>query len=492
MIQLLLFQLICTESNLRDAWLKVKAKGSQGGIDGLGVNDFGKDEKHNLEALREELLESRYIPEPYKRINIPKFDGTDEKRPLGLPSVRDKIVQEAVRAVIEPLFEADFLNSSYAYRHGKSSYQAIRRVMDYVSQGYSWIACCDIERYFDTVNHAILLDLVRRKISDEAVLHLIKLWIKMGVVESCSGWRDTLCGISQGAVTSPLLANVYLHPLDKEMATCGYAYVRYADDFCLLSRDRSELERAVNLTKSFLRQQLKLTLGECEIASVTHGFSFLGVYYDGHSLDISEAKKSKHREELAYTFRTAKSTPWPQFVIKLNETIAGWQNYYGRLLDAPRLDYLRQLLVDNLAGLIQEKLKSHELHNYKDADSSLAGLVWGEGAENKKLVKDVLAQARKLGVVQTFRSAPAGTGKGRMQYAPTSDVSQAIAGKKRKYQRLQARECDLMVSTHGAFIGKSSRQVVVKCQGKLLQRIAEVNLKQIIIISAGVTISVEG
>lgn len=270
------------------------------------------------------------------------------------------------------------------------------------------------------------------------------------------------------------------------MAACGYAYVRYADDFCILSREKPELEQAVSYTKGFLRQQLKLTLSECELACVTHGFSFLGMYYDGQSLDISEAKKSKHREELAYTFRTAKLVALPQFVIKLNEIIAGWQNYYGRLLDVSRLDYLRKLLVDNLSGLIRDKLKNNELSSYKNAASALDGLVWGEKAESQRLIKDVLAQTR----IQTAKISGNNHKPGNTEVcAPGHDTNRAIAGKKRKYQRLQARECDLVVSTPGAFIGKQNRQVVVKCQGKLSQRIAEVNLKQILIISYGVSLS---
>ncbi len=477
MIQLLVFQLVCTESNLKEAWLKVKAKGAQGGIDGLGVADFARDEGHNLKALREELLENRYTPEPYKRIHIPKFDGTGEKRPLGLPAVRDKIVQEAVRAVIEPLFESEFLDSSYAYRSGKGSYKAIRRVIHYISQGYNWIARCDVDRFFDTLSHPVLLKLLSHKITDTAVMHLIKLWIKMGVVEGRGGWRDTLCGIPQGAVISPLLANVYLHPLDVEMASRDYAYIRYADDFCLLSRSKPETERAVAQAKRFLEQRLKLSLDECTITNTAHGFSFLGIHYYRGNLDIAQNKKGKFKEKLAYTFRAGKTVSLPQLVIKANEITTGWRQYYARLLKPPKQEYLRQLLLDNLALVVKEKLKNGELRNYKEARSGLEGLIWGEGAENQRFIKDIIAQARKL--LTQEQACKLGL----------KDVSRAVAGKKRKYQRLQARECDLLVSTHGAFIGKRSRQVVVKCQGKLLRRVPEIALKQIIIISRDVSLS---
>ncbi len=477
MIQLILFQLICTKDNLRDAWFKVKSKKAMGGIDGIGISDFDKNAAENLKKLRDDLLRSCYTPEPYKRIYIPKYDGTTEKRPLGLPSVRDKIVQQAVRSVIEPLFEKGFLDSSYAYRPGRSSYQAIRRVQHYISQGCCWVASCDVDRYFDTINHPVLMQLVSKKITDPEVLRLIKLWIKMGVIENKKGWQDNFYGICQGSVISPLLANIYLHPFDMEMRNRGYAYIRYADDFCIFSRNRPELERAVIQAKRFLDKRLKLVLDDCEISAVSRGFTFLGLRYDGKTFDISQKKKGKLQGQLARTLKTCKTLPLAEAITKLNQMTTGWKYYYCRLLETEQLSYLRRLLIDGLAPIICEKLKNKELRNHKEAAITLKPLEWGNAGENQKLIKDLLEQTRKLRVKQ--KSAKLGL----------KEVSSAVSGKKRKYQRIRARESDLLVATPGSFIGKQSRQVIVKYQGRLVKRIAEIALSQIIIISRGVTLS---
>ncbi len=205
---------LCNQQNLINAWEKIKTKGSACGIDKVTIEIFEKDLDKNLKVLLEQLNYYRYIPEPYHEIKIPKDEN--EFRSLSLPTIKDKIVQQAVKDIIEPIICKDFLDCSYAYREDKGPVKAINRVMHLINnEKREWVTLCDIDKYFDNIDHDLLFSMLAEKVNDEKLLSLIHLWIKMGKVDSRMIWKDTVEGIPQGSIISPLLSNFYLHSFEQ-------------------------------------------------------------------------------------------------------------------------------------------------------------------------------------------------------------------------------------------------------------------------------------
>jgi group II intron reverse transcriptase/maturase len=216
-----LFTQICTDETLFDAWRRVERKGSRGGIDQVTIATFAQRLNANLEQLVDDLRSGQYVPEPFEKIGIPKLDKPGELRPLQMPTVRDKVAQEAVRSVIAPILEKTFVDCSYAYRPGKGPQKAIRRVEHYLAAKNTWVALADIDRFFDSMDQAITLQEVQKQIHEPEILRLLELWIKMGAVDTRGHWVDPINGVAQGTVISPLLSNVYLTTFDAYGALLG-------------------------------------------------------------------------------------------------------------------------------------------------------------------------------------------------------------------------------------------------------------------------------
>ena len=220
------------------AFNKVAANGGAPGVDHVTVEMFEERLEENLKRLSEDLREGTYRPQSIRRHYIPK-PGSQEKRPLGIPTVRDRVVQTALRMVLEPIFECDFADHSYGFRPGRGCKDALRRVEHLLKEGYTHIVDADLKSYFDTIPHDRLMALVAEKVSDGRILQLIEGYLKQGVMDGLSEWTPEQ-GSPQGAVISPLLSNIYLNPLDQKMARDGYEMVRYADDFVILCRSAEE------------------------------------------------------------------------------------------------------------------------------------------------------------------------------------------------------------------------------------------------------------
>ena len=213
------------------------------------MEDFERDLTKDLKRLTEQLREGGYRPQAVRRVWIPK-PGSTEKRPLGVPTVRDRVVQAALRLVLEPIFERDFAAQSYGFRPNRGCKDALRRVDALLQQGYTWIVDADLKSYFDTIPHEPLLERVCEKVSDGAVLDLVEAFLNQQVLDGMKSWTPE-GGTPQGAVLSPLLSNLYLDPLDHQMAEAGIEMVRYADDFVLLCRSREEAERALERVREW-------------------------------------------------------------------------------------------------------------------------------------------------------------------------------------------------------------------------------------------------
>jgi RNA-directed DNA polymerase len=266
--------------SLQAAFDQVEVNGGAAGVDHQTIAMFSKNLEANLANLSEQLRSNAYRPQRIRRVRIPK-PGGGEKRPLGIPTVRDRVVQTALRQVIEPIFERDFAEHSYGFRPGRGCRDALRRVEALLQAGYLHVVEVDFKSYFDTIPHEKLMKLVRQKIADGRVLRLIESFLTQGVMEGLQTWKPT-AGSPQGAVISPLLSNIYLDPLDQLMAAEGFELVRYADDLVILCRDAAAAEAALRQVQNWAATaDLVLHPDKTRLVDLNgpEGFDFLGYHF---------------------------------------------------------------------------------------------------------------------------------------------------------------------------------------------------------------------
>jgi RNA-directed DNA polymerase len=274
-----LYDKVCSREVLWVAWEQVRRNRGAPGIDGETVEAIeAKGVEQFLCELQMELLEQRYRPQPVRRVFIPKPDG--RQRPLGIPGVKDRVAQAAVRIVIEPLFEASFRPGSYGFRPKRGARQAIYDIRKWVTYGYDKVIDLDLKSYFDTIDHDLLMKLVQRRVRDTRVLRLIRRWLRAGVMLEGTV-TDTVIGAPQGAVISPLLSNIYLHPLDLywEQEVRDTKMVRYADDLVVLCRWRPAETYMPKLQAMLARLRVTVNEDKTRIVSAGEGFDFLGVHF---------------------------------------------------------------------------------------------------------------------------------------------------------------------------------------------------------------------
>jgi RNA-directed DNA polymerase len=314
---------------LRAAWQKVKANAGAAGVDGQSVERFAARAEMYLEELGTALKRGTYRPQPVRRVEIPKGGG--KFRPLGIPVVKDRVVQTALKFVLEPIFEREFLKMSYGFRPGLGCKDALREVQGLLKEGYTFVVDADLKSYFDTIPHAGLLERVKEKVSDGRVLEVIEAFLHQDIVKEMERWTPT-GGTPQGAVISPLLANIYLHPLDCHMKQKGYRMVRYADDFVLLCRSLQEAEAALEEVKAWVEANgLSLSpdkthVGDCRQAG--QGFDFLGYHFElGRRWVRKKSLKAMHERIRMRTKRT-RGDSLAKTIADLNPALRGWFNYF--------------------------------------------------------------------------------------------------------------------------------------------------------------------
>jgi RNA-directed DNA polymerase len=252
---------------LRAAWQKVKANAGAAGVDGQSVERFAARAELYLEELGTALKRGTYRPQPVRRVEIPKGGG--KYRPLGIPVVKDRIVQTALKFVLEPILEHEFLKMSYGFRPGLGCKDALREVEGLLREGFTFVVDADLRSYFDTIPHARLMERVKEKVSDGRVLELIEAFLKQDIVKEMKRWRPT-GGTPQGAVISPLLANLYLHPLDCQMQQRGYRMVRYADDFVVLCQSTETAHAALEEVRRWVeRNGLSLNVDKTHVGGLS-------------------------------------------------------------------------------------------------------------------------------------------------------------------------------------------------------------------------------
>lgn len=326
---------VWTERTLGLAWEKVKDNAGACGVDGITIAYFEKESQRRLLAVKEQIQRGRYQPKSVKRVWIPKA-GSAEKRPLGIPTVTDRVVQAAVRMVIEPIFESQFAEHSYGFRPGRGCKDALGRVEELLRAGYTHVVDVDIKGYFDTISHERLMKGVRERIADGRVLEMIEGFLKQGVVEG-ENWQEAKEGTPQGGVISPLLANIYLDPLDKKISESGYEMVRYADDMVILCRSREEADAALEELKGWMAEA-KLTLHPEKTRTVDMNLpesyvDFLGYRFarsrKGKLLRLVRSKSQrKMREVIRAKTRRCNGSSLKAVIADVNRTLKGWYGYF--------------------------------------------------------------------------------------------------------------------------------------------------------------------
>jgi RNA-directed DNA polymerase len=335
------------EAALRAAFAQVAANRGAAGVDHVTIEKYASDLDANLAGLSEALRSGTYRPQRIRRHYIPK-PGSQEKRPLGIPAVQDRVVQTALRTVLEPIFERHFAAHSYGFRPGRGCKDALRRVDALLKAGHTYIVDADLKSYFDTIPHDRLLALVGQKVSDGRILALVAAYLEQGVLDGLEEWTPEQ-GTPQGAVCSPLLSNIYLDPLDHLMAARGFEMVRYADDFVVLCRSPQEAAAALTAVQEWTAAAgLSLHPTKTRLVDARNdGFDFLGYRFAaGHRRPRAKSLEKFKNAVRATTKRTAGHS-LSQIIADLNRTLRGWFEYFKhshRSVFAPLDGWIRRRL----------------------------------------------------------------------------------------------------------------------------------------------------
>ena len=314
---------------LKVAWQKVAANGGAAGVDGQSVKQFAARAEMYLKELSTALERGTYRPMPVRRVEIAKGGG--KHRPLGIPVVKDRIVQTALKYVLEPIFEREFLEMSYGFRPGLGCKDALREVEGWLKEGYTFVVDADLRSYFDTIPHAWLLERVKEHVSDGRVLELIEAFVHQDIIKDLERWTP-VGGTPQGAVVSPLLANIYLHALDCQMKQKGYRMVRYADDFVVLCRSAEEAQAALAEVKAWVEANglslnaEKTHVGDCRQEG--QGFEFLGYRFEAGRRWVRRKSLKAIRDRIRMRAKRTRGDSLAKIIADLNPTLRGWFNYF--------------------------------------------------------------------------------------------------------------------------------------------------------------------
>lgn len=322
---------VWTYSNLEQAFYDVKKNRGSHGVDNITIKEYELKLEHNLRVLQQSLRDKTYRAKPVRRVYIPKADGT--QRPLGIPSVKDRVLQAAVKRKLEPIYEKKFLPCSFGFRPNRSAHMAIKKIRKDLMDGYTFVIDADIKTYFDSIPHEKLMELIREEMVDSSVLALIEQFLTSGVLENGVVYESHE-GSPQGGVISPLLANIYLHPLDEMMTERGHRITRYADDFVICCKSLKGAERVLKSVKKLLEEELGLIVHPTKttiVDNILEPFTFLGYTFKAgyfHSPSVKAIKKFK--EKVKVLTRKNQTVDLAEFIKhRLNPVIRGWGRYFG-------------------------------------------------------------------------------------------------------------------------------------------------------------------
>ena len=364
-----LLEFILSSDNLNRAYLQVKRNHGSGGVDGLSTEGLGDYLKGHKEELVESLKSGRYRPNPVLRVEIPKENGNT--RPLGIPTVVDRVIQQAISQILSPIYERQFSDNSFGFRPHRSCHKALKRAQEYITQGYKYCVSLDLERFFDTVNHSMLIRILSRTLRDGRVISLIHKYLAAGVMVG-RNYEGSVEGVPQGGPLSPLLANIMLNELDKELSRRGHKFVRYADDCMILCRSKRAAWRVRESISTFIESKLHLKVNR-EKTEV----SYVGkVKYLGYSFYMVNGKcrlrlhpKSVTKMKARLKELTSRSNGWgyARLKDKLNQFINGWMNYF-------KLADMRNVL-ETTDKWLRHRIRSYVWKSWKKVGTKFKNLM---------------------------------------------------------------------------------------------------------------------
>ena len=327
-----LIEKILSEENLNEAIKRVKANKGACGIDKMSVSELDEYFRKHKEEIISSIMNMTYKPQPVRRVYIPKPNG--KKRPLGIPTAVDRVVQQATAQVLSQIYDESFSDNSYGFRPKRSAHDAIDKVLNYLNEGCEWVIDLDIEKYFDTVNHDKLISILREKVNDKTTLHLIRSFLRAGVMEK-GLTSPTEIGVPQGGPLSPILSNIYLDKFDKELEERGLRFVRYADDCNIFVKSEMSANRVMKSVTSWLERKLflKVSATKTKVVKPTNS-NFLGFTFWKDS-NGWKCKPCKDRKEKLYTKikeilkrKVTAAEPLSYIFTKVNQIVKGWINYF--------------------------------------------------------------------------------------------------------------------------------------------------------------------
>ena len=322
-----LLERILSKENMLRAWKRVKSNKGAPGIDNTSIKEFPEFARENWDDIRESLLAGMYQPLPVRRVEIPKSTGG--ARPLGIPTVLDRLIQQASYQVLMPIFDPDFSDHSYGFRPGRSAHDAVFQIREYLREGYRVAVDMDLSKFFDTVNHDVLMHRVARKVRDKRVLRLIGKYLRAGVMVN-GRLQATRRGVPQGGPLSPLLANILLDDLDKELGRRGHRFVRYADDFIILVKSQRAGERVMLSVQHFLERKLKLEVNQNKSqVALTNQTDFLGFTFKGTKIRWSDKAFREFKRRVKELTGRSWFVSMEYRYKKLAQYLRGWMNYFG-------------------------------------------------------------------------------------------------------------------------------------------------------------------
>lgn len=344
---------IMSYQNILEATKRVKSNKGAPGVDKMPVDEIESYIKEHYEEIKEQVLTKKYKPQSVRRVYIPK--ANKKLRPLGIPTVVDRVIQQAISQVLSPIYENYFSEYSYGFRTNRDCHKAMNKALEYINEGYTYIIDVDIEKYFDTVNHDKLISILREHMNDSTTLHLIRSFLKAGVMEN--GFiSPSIEGVPQGGPLSPLLSNIYLDKLDKELEYRGLRFVRYADDFNIFVKSKDSAKRVKESISSWLERKLFLKVNTEKTKIVRPKDSeFLGFGFwikdKVWRLKPLDSRKKRFRDKISFTLirKKAISRPLSETFTKLNQIIIGWINYY-------KISDMRKFLKE-LGGWLRHKVR---------------------------------------------------------------------------------------------------------------------------------------
>lgn len=352
-----LYDRMLQEKRLLRAFAKVRSNNGAAGIDGQSVADFAEQLPAEIASLVRELKEKSYRPQPVRRVEIPKSDGTPRK--LGIPTVRDRVVQQALLDILQPIFDPEFHPSSYGYRPGRSCHQAIAKASLFIRRyRRRWAVDMDLSKCFDTLDHELILQSFRRRVTDGSILGLLRLFLQSGIMTD-DGWRASEQGSPQGGVISPLIANVYLDAFDQQMKERGHRIVRYADDILILCGSKKGADNALQVARNLLEGDLRLKVNEhkTRIVHSREGVPYLGVIIGSRYTRIQDEKVRKFKTKVKRITRRNSPVNLEKVIADLNPVLRGFANYF-------RVAHCRTQFED-LTRWVRRRLRAKQLTLWK-------------------------------------------------------------------------------------------------------------------------------